>query len=230
MAPNPLKIVELRALGSTGSPADGRSCDGPAPGELADFGSALLPGRWAFQPSGLFVVDGGSQCPRGPCCAVGSSASCWEAGVLLPVEVGPDFPWSSLVFLFCSLADVFRLHLGGGSPTHNEGRAAPMGWLPDTALLAGCRDGGQSTKYDRTCLISVRSFLPFWAPHFAQCDAGCFGVGNRTTPTTLPAFPYALPAIAFALVTIAAAFLYLRRRRHQAAPDGVPATGQVSHR
>ena len=33
-----------------------------------------------------------------------------------------------------------------------------MGWLPRTPLLAGYRDGGQSTKYDRTCLISVRSF------------------------------------------------------------------------
>ena len=41
---------------------------------------------------------------------------------------------------------------------------------------------------------------------------------NRTTPTTLPAFPYALPAIAFALITIAAAFLYLRRRHHQDSP------------
>jgi len=41
---------------------------------------------------------------------------------------------------------------------------------------------------------------------------------NRTTPTTLPAFPYALPAIAFALITIATAFLYLRRRHHQDSP------------
>jgi uncharacterized membrane protein len=38
---------------------------------------------------------------------------------------------------------------------------------------------------------------------------------NRTTPTTLPAFPYALPAVAFALLTVATAFLYLRRRHHQ---------------
>ena len=41
---------------------------------------------------------------------------------------------------------------------NNGRRAAPMGWLPGTPLLAGYRDGGQSTKYDRTCLISVRSF------------------------------------------------------------------------
>jgi len=41
---------------------------------------------------------------------------------------------------------------------------------------------------------------------------------NRTTPTTLPAFPYALPAIAFALITIATAFLYLRRRHHKDSP------------
>jgi hypothetical protein len=36
--------------------------------------------------------------------------------------------------------------------------STPMGWLPGTLLLAGYRDGGRSTNYDRTCLISVRSF------------------------------------------------------------------------
>jgi hypothetical protein len=39
-----------------------------------------------------------------------------------------------------------------------------MGWLPGTPLLAGYRDGGQSTKYDRTCLISVRSFRHYGRP------------------------------------------------------------------
>ena len=60
---------------------------------------------------------------------------------------------------FLSLADAFRLRLGGGYQRNKERRAAPMGW-PGTPLLAGYRDGGQSTKYDRTCLISVRSFRP----------------------------------------------------------------------
>ena len=29
---------------------------------------------------GIFVADGSSQCPEGPCCAAGSATSCWEAG------------------------------------------------------------------------------------------------------------------------------------------------------
>jgi hypothetical protein len=41
---------------------------------------------------------------------------------------------------------------------------------------------------------------------------------NRTTPTTLPAFPYGLPAVAFALLTVATAFLYLRRKHRQDSP------------
>src|SRR5665647_1168193 len=47
--------------------------DGPEPDEFADFGSALLPGGRAFRPGGLFVADGGSECPEGRCCAVGSA-------------------------------------------------------------------------------------------------------------------------------------------------------------
>ena len=58
----------------------GALVDGPEPDEFADFGSVLLPGRRAFRPSGLFVADGGSECPEGPCCAVGFARSCWEAG------------------------------------------------------------------------------------------------------------------------------------------------------
>src|SRR5665811_1560495 len=46
---------------------------------------------------------------------------------------------------------------------NKERRAAPMGW-PGTPLLAGYRDGGRSTKYDRTCLISVRSFRHYGRP------------------------------------------------------------------
>jgi hypothetical protein len=42
--------------------------------------------------------------------------------------------------------------------------SSTLGWLPGTPLLAGYRDGGQSTKYDRTCLISVRSFRHYGRP------------------------------------------------------------------
>jgi hypothetical protein len=92
------QLVELRALGSIGSSAEGALSDGPEPDEFADFGSALLTDRRAFRPSGLFVADGGSECRVGPCCAAGSARSRGRPGVLLPVEVGPGFPWGSLVF------------------------------------------------------------------------------------------------------------------------------------
>ena len=39
------QLVELRALGSTGSSDEGALGDGPEPDELADFGSAVIPGR-----------------------------------------------------------------------------------------------------------------------------------------------------------------------------------------
>jgi hypothetical protein len=58
-------VVELRALGSTGSSPEGALADGPEPGELADFGSAVIPGRRTSCRKVLFVVDGGSQCPEG---------------------------------------------------------------------------------------------------------------------------------------------------------------------
>ena len=55
------QLVELRALGSTGSSDEGALGDGPEPDELADFGSAVIPGRRTSRPKGLFVADGGSQ-------------------------------------------------------------------------------------------------------------------------------------------------------------------------
>ena len=73
-------LAELRALGSTGSSSGVALADGPEPDELADFGSALVPGRRSSRPNGLFVADGGSQCPEGPYCAAGSATSCGEAG------------------------------------------------------------------------------------------------------------------------------------------------------
>ena len=54
----------------------GALADGSEHDELADFGSALLPGLRAFRPGGLFVADGGSECRVGPCCDAGSARSC----------------------------------------------------------------------------------------------------------------------------------------------------------
>ena len=50
------------------------------------------------------VVPWGLQCRAG------------RPGVLLPVEVGPGFPWGSLVFLFCSFG------ASAGGPEWNSGR------------------------------------------------------------------------------------------------------------
>ena len=44
MVPNPRKVVELRALRSTGSSAEGALGEVPEPDELVDFGSAVIPG------------------------------------------------------------------------------------------------------------------------------------------------------------------------------------------
>ena len=120
-------LAELRARGSTGSSCGVGLADGPEPDELADFGSALVPGRRTSRPRGLFVVDGGSQCPEGPFCAAGSTASCWEAGVLLSVEVGPGFPFCSLMFLFVPSRPLSR-GLGGGTP--RAGNGIPAGQRP----------------------------------------------------------------------------------------------------
>jgi len=102
------QLVELRALGSTRSSAEGALGDGPESDELADFGSAVIPGRRTSRPKGLFVADGGSQCPEGPCCAAGLLRRAGRPGVLLPVEVGPGFPWGSLVFLLVPLTGLCR--------------------------------------------------------------------------------------------------------------------------
>ena len=97
------QLVELRPLGSTGSSAEGALGDGPEPDELADFGSALLPGLRAFRPSGLFVADGGSECIEGPCCDAGSATSCGEAGCSSACRSRPrlslGFPRVPLLFL-----------------------------------------------------------------------------------------------------------------------------------
>jgi hypothetical protein len=97
------QFVELRALGSTGSSAEGAIVDRPEPDELADFGSAVIPGRRTSRPRGLFVVDGGSQCPGGPSCAAGFAISCWEVGCS---SVRRSWPRLSFLFPrvpFCSL-------------------------------------------------------------------------------------------------------------------------------
>jgi len=52
------ELLHLRALGRMDLPPIGAFADGPEPDELTDFGSALLPGEWAFRPSGPFVADG----------------------------------------------------------------------------------------------------------------------------------------------------------------------------
>jgi hypothetical protein len=73
--------------------------DGPEADELADFGSALVPagGRPDRRASSLRTEDHSAlrdpAVPRGLLCRAGRPA------VLLPVEVGPGFPWGSLVFL-----------------------------------------------------------------------------------------------------------------------------------
>jgi len=82
------RMLRRRALG-----------DGP---ELAEVGSAVIPGRRTSRPNGLFVADGGSQCPDDPCSAAGLLCRAGRPDVLLPVEVCPGFPWGSLVFLSCS--------------------------------------------------------------------------------------------------------------------------------
>jgi|GEM_PF-4601412 len=87
-------------------PPMGALADGPEPDESADFGSALVPGRRAFRPSGLFVANGGSECTKGPCCAAGSATSCGEAGCPSPCRSRPrlslGFPRVPFSFLRAS--------------------------------------------------------------------------------------------------------------------------------
>src|SRR5664279_4347013 len=85
-------LVDLRALGV-----------GPEPDELADFGSAVIAGRRTSRPRGLFVVDGGSQCPEGPSCAVGFAISCWEAGCSSACRSRPRLSFLFPRVPFCSL-------------------------------------------------------------------------------------------------------------------------------
>ena len=103
------QLVELRALGSTGSSAGGALGEGPEPDELADFGSVVIPGRRTSRPRGLFVADGGSHALKDPAVPCGLLRRAGRLGVLLPVEGGPGFPWGSLVFLFVPLRPLSRL-------------------------------------------------------------------------------------------------------------------------
>jgi len=102
-------LAELRALGSTGSSSGVALADGPEPDELADFGSALVPGRRSSRPNGLFVADGGSQCPEGPYCAAGSATSCWEAGCSSTRRSRPRFSLGFPRVPFCSLEASFAI-------------------------------------------------------------------------------------------------------------------------
>jgi len=89
----------------------GALVDGPEPDELADFGSALLPGGRAFRRNGLFVADGGIRLPRRSLLCRG--VRCAVRGCRVFFEVCPGFPWGSLVFLFVPSGRV----LGGWSGT-----------------------------------------------------------------------------------------------------------------
>src|SRR5664280_2261408 len=108
-------LAELRALGSTGSSSGVALADGLEPDELADFGSALVPGRRTSRPKGLFAADGGSQCTEGPCCAAGSATSCGEAGCSSARRRRPRLSLGFPRVPFCSLRPLSRL-LGGGTP------------------------------------------------------------------------------------------------------------------
>ena len=111
--------------------------DGPEPDEFADFGSAVIPGRRAFRPSGLFVVDGGSQCPEGPCSAVGSARSCSKAGCSSSRQTRPRLSFLFPHVPFCSL----------------EASVAIVGeW--DTARRK------RHSRRSATCLLSTRSGVP----------------------------------------------------------------------
>jgi len=103
----------------------GGACEGP---ELAEVGSAVIPGRRTSRLNGLFVADGGSQCPEGPCSAEGLLCRAGRLGVLLPVEVGPGFPWGS----FCSFG------ASAGGPEWNAGhRSAAFAQVRDLRHWSG---------------------------------------------------------------------------------------------
>ena len=122
------QLVELRALGSTGSSAEGALGDVPEPDELVDFGSAVIPGRRTspterpLRCGRRITVPLRTLLCRGVCYVVRGG------GVFfLPVEVGPGFPWGSLVFLLVPSRPLSRL-LGGGTP--RAGQGIPAGQRP----------------------------------------------------------------------------------------------------
>ena len=79
-----------------------------------------------------------------------------RGGVLRTIAVRLVRPVGLGLFLSCSLADVLRLRLAGGSPEQQAiAGSTIMGW-PGTPLLAGYRDGGQSTKYDPDMTMTAR--------------------------------------------------------------------------
>src|SRR5665647_1547781 len=93
--------MDLPALGALG--------DGPEHDGRADFGSALLPGRRSFRPIGLFVADGGSECPPGPCYAAGSATSCGEAGCFFSLSKLSVLSLGFPRVPFCSLEASFAI-------------------------------------------------------------------------------------------------------------------------
>ena len=138
----------------------GGSATVPTLTSLPHDGSVLAPGRRTSRPRGLFVVDGGSQCPEGPFCAAGSAASCWEAGVLLSVEVGPGFPFCSLMFLFVPSRPLSRL-LEGGKPS--AGNSIPAGQRP--AGMVGVTGFEPAASSSRTKRATKLRHTPWPASH-----------------------------------------------------------------
>ena len=77
----------------------GALVDGP---ELADFGShCFLAGARSDQTASS-LRTGDQSALRVPAVPWGLLCRAGRPGVLLPVEVGPGFPWGSLVLLFGS--------------------------------------------------------------------------------------------------------------------------------
>jgi hypothetical protein len=100
--------------------------DSPDPDELAPrrIGTGVLaPVRRTSRPRGLFVVEGGSQCPEGPFCAAGSAASCSGPVFFCPSKSAPAF----LLLPSCSSKPLSRL-LEGGKPS--LGNSIPAGQRP----------------------------------------------------------------------------------------------------
>src|ERR1019366_4198586 len=74
------------------------------------------------------------------------------------------------LFLFCSLADVFRLHLGGGSPAQQRTASSTYGLAAWHAPSCGL-SGRWTVDKIRPDMLDQRALIPpLWAPHFAQKD------------------------------------------------------------